>query len=72
MNRRSCEGFIKGDRLNTMHRQKNPKDKLVFLNVSNQLEQATPIRRIARENGISKSTVYEIKKRLEGGVSGRG
>lgn len=51
---------------------KDPKDKLVFLSVKNQLHEAVPIRRIARENGISKTTVYEIKKRIEVGVSSHG
>lgn len=47
---------------------KDPKDKLVFLNVRHQLNEARPIRWIARENGISKSTVYEIKKRVMSGA----
>lgn len=47
---------------------KDPKDKLVFLNVKHQLDKAKPIRWIARENGISKSTVYEIKKRVIDGA----
>ncbi len=58
-------GVYKGRPLKYHAQAKNPKDKLVFFNVSNQLDEAIPIRRIARENGISKSTVYEIKKRIE-------
>lgn len=65
-------GIYKGRPLKYHAQAKNPKDKLVFLNVSHQLEREIPIRQIARENGISKSTVYEIKKRIEGGVSSHG
>lgn len=65
-------GVYKGRPLKYHAQAKNPKDKLVFLNVSNQLDEAIPIRRIARENGISKSTVYEIKRRIEIGVSNYG
>lgn len=65
-------GVYKGRPLKYHAQAKNPKDKLVFSNVRNQLSEATPIRRIARENGISKSTVYEIRKRIEMGVSNYG
>jgi len=65
-------GIYKGRPLKYHAQAKNPKDKLVFLNVSHQLEREIPIRQIARENGISKSTVYEIKKRIEEGVSSHG
>lgn len=65
-------GIYKGRPLKYHAQAKNPKDKLVFLNVNHQLEQEIPIRQIARENGISKSTVYEIKKRIEEGGSSHG
>lgn len=65
-------GVYKGRPLKYHAQAKDPKDKLVFLNVSNQLNEAIPIRRIARENGISKSTVYEIRKRIEMEVSNYG
>lgn len=65
-------GIYKGRPLKYHTQAKNPKDKLVFLNVNHQLEQEIPIRQIARENGISKSTVYEIKKRIEEGGSSHG
>jgi len=65
-------GIYKGRPLKYHAKAKDPKDKLVYLNVSHQLEQEVPIRQIARENGISKSTVYEIKKRLEDGRGSRG
>lgn len=65
-------GIYKGRPLKYHAQAKNPKDKLVFLNVSHQLEREVPIRQIARENGISKSTVYEIKKRSEVEVSSHG
>lgn len=65
-------GVYKGRPLKYHAQAKDPKDKLVFSNVRNQLNEATPIRRIARENGISKSTVYEIRKRIEVGVSNHG
>lgn len=58
-------GVYTGRPLKYHAQAKDPKDKLVFLNVSHQLERKVPIRKIARENGISKSTVYEIKKRIE-------
>src|SRR5699024_1380595 len=65
-------GIYKGRPLKYHAKAKDPKDKLVYLNVSHQLEQEVPIRQIARENGISKTTVYEIKKRIEAGVSSHG
>lgn len=65
-------GIYKGRPLKYHAQAKNPKDKLVFLNVSHQLEREIPIRQIARDNGISKSTVYEIKKRIEEGASNHG
>jgi len=61
-------GVYKGRPVKYHAHAKDPKDKLVFYNVSHQLEKSVPIRRIARENGISKTTVYEIKKRIEVGV----
>lgn len=63
--RAKLRGVYRGRPLKYHAEAKDPKDKLVFVNVSRQLEKAVPIRRIARENGISKSTVYEIKKRIE-------
>lgn len=65
-------GIYKGRPIKYHAQAKNPKDKLVYLNVSHQLEQEVPIRQIARENGISKTTVYEIKKRIEEGASNHG
>jgi len=65
-------GIYKGRPIKYHAQTKNPKDKLVYLNVSHQLEQEVPIRQIARENGISKTTVYEIKKRIEEGASNHG
>src|SRR5699024_4884623 len=50
-------GVYKGRPLKYHAQAKNPKDKLVYFNVSHQLERETPIRQIARENGISKTTV---------------
>lgn len=65
-------GVYTGRPLKYHAQAKDPKDKLVFLNVSHQLAERMPIRKIARENGISKTTVYEIKKRIEAGVSSHG
>lgn len=65
-------GVYRGRPLKYHAQAKNPKDKLVFYSVKSQLDEAVPIRRIARENGISKSTVYEIRNRIEMGVSNCG
>ena len=65
-------GVYKGRPLKYHELAENPKDRLVFNNVSHQLYKAVPIRRIARDNGISKSTVYEIKKRIEVGIFSNG
>jgi|SRR5690625_819972 len=65
-------GVYKGRPVKYHALAEKPKDRLVFNNVSHQLDREIPIRRIARENGISKSTVYEIKKRIEVGVSSCG
>lgn len=61
-------GVYKGRPLKYHEQAKNPQDKLVFNNVNKQLDEGMPVRRIARENGISKSTVYEIKRRIEEGA----
>ncbi|MGX7112787.1 recombinase family protein [Gemella cuniculi] len=42
---------------------KNPQDKFIYECVISMLENKKPIQSIARQIGISKSTVYEIKKR---------
>lgn len=60
-------GVYKGRPVKYHEQAKNPQDKLVFNNVNKQLGAGMPIRRIARENGISKTTVYEIKRRIEKG-----
>ena len=65
-------GIYKGRPLKYHAKARDPKDKLVYLNVSHKLEQEVPIRQIAREKGIPKTTVYEIKKRIEAGVSSHG
>lgn len=65
-------GVYKGRPLRYHAQAKDPKDKLVFYSVKGQLQEEIPIRKIARENGISKSTVYEIRKRIDVGVSSYG
>src|SRR5690625_7929573 len=65
-------GVYKGRPVKYHALAETPKDRLAFNNVSHQLDREIPIRRIATENGIYKSTVDEIKKGIEVGVSSCG
>ena len=43
---------------------KNAKDKLIYQNVKRMLDEQIPVTQIAKENGISRQTVYIIQKRI--------
>lgn len=58
-------GVYKGRPIKYNESSKNPQNRLIFKNICIELRKDTPIRQIARENGVSKSTVYSIKQRME-------
>lgn len=59
------KNVYKGKPIKYSENAKNPKDRLIFSNVKNMLENNEPVKQIAENVGIARSTVYEIKKRLE-------
>ncbi|EMF0203450.1 helix-turn-helix domain-containing protein [Enterococcus hirae] len=42
----------------------DPQKRLVFLTVVTMLQQRIPVAEIAKENGLSRTTIYKIKKRI--------
>lgn len=61
------KGVYKGRPIKYSDNSKNAKDRIIYKNIVYGLEQQKPIRQIARENGVSKSTIYLIKTRLKEG-----
>lgn len=43
---------------------KETKDRLIYQNVKRMLEENLPVTQIAKENGISRQTVYTLQKRI--------
>ena len=58
-------GVYKGRPIQYHEHAKNAKDRLIYHNVKLMLEEHLPVTQIAKENGISRQTVYIIRKRLE-------
>lgn len=58
-------GVYKGRPIQYHEHAKNAKDRLIYHNVKRMLEEHLPVTQIAKENGISRQTVYIIRKRLE-------
>ena len=58
-------GVYKGRPIQYHEHAKNAKDRLIYHNVKRMLEEHLPVAQIAKENGISRQTVYIIRKRLE-------
>lgn len=58
-------GIYKGRPIQYHEHAKNAKDRLIYHNVKRMLEEHLPVAQIAKENGISRQTVYIIRKRLE-------
>lgn len=58
-------GVYKGRPIQYHERAKNAKDRLIYHNVKRMLEEHLPVTQIAKENGISRQTVYIIRKRLK-------
>lgn len=58
-------GVYKGCPIQYHEHAKNAKDRLIYHNVKRMLEEHLPVTQIAKENGISRQTVYIIRKRLE-------
>lgn len=57
-------GVYKGRPIQYHEHAKNAKDRLIYHNVKRMLEEHLPVTQIAKENGISRQTVYIIRKRL--------
>jgi len=58
-------GVYKGRPIQYHEHAKNAKDRLIYQNVKQMLEKHFPVAQIAKENGISRQTVYIIRKRLK-------
>ncbi len=58
-------GVYKGRPIQYHEHAKNAKDRLIYHNVKRMLEEHVPVTQIAKENGISRQTVYIIRKRLD-------
>ena len=58
-------GVYKGRPIQHHEHAKNTKDRLIYHNVKRMLEEHLPVTQIAKENGISRQTVYIIRKRLK-------
>lgn len=58
-------GVYKGRPIQYHEHAKNAKDRLIYHNVKRMLEEHLPVTQIAKENGISRQTVYIIRKRIE-------
>lgn len=57
-------GVYKGRPMQYHEHAKNAKDKLIYQNVKRILDEQIPVTQIAKENGISRQTVYIIQKRI--------
>lgn len=57
-------GVYKGRPMQYHEHAKNAKDKLIYQNVKRMLDEQIPVTQIAKENGISRQTVYIIQKRI--------
>ncbi|TDM18030.1 recombinase family protein [Macrococcoides canis] len=58
------KGVYKGKPFEYSSNARDPKKRIVYENVINQLNNNEAISKIAKENGITRQTVYAIKKRL--------
>lgn len=63
--RAKAQGRMKGKPHLYSANSKDKQKQLVYKNVVKQLEENTPIKHIAESNGISRPTVYSIKRELE-------
>ena len=57
-------GVYKGRPIQYHENAKNAKDRLIYQNIKRMLEEGLPVTQIAKENGISRQTVYIIQKRM--------
>ena len=58
-------GVYKGRPIQYHEHAKNAKDRLTYHNLKRMLDEHLGVTQIAKENGISRQTVYIIRKRLE-------
>ena len=56
-------GVYKGRPIKYHAKAKNPQDRFIYESVVSMLQDKKPVQSIARQIGIAKSTVYDIKKR---------
>lgn len=57
-------GVYKGRPIQYHENAKNAKDRLIYQNIKRMLDEGLPVTQIAKENGISRQTVYIIQKRM--------
>lgn len=57
-------GVYKGRSIQYHEHAKNATDRLIYQNVKRMLDEQIPVTQIAKENGISRQTVYIIQKRI--------
>ena len=57
-------GVYKGRPIQYHEHAKNATDRLIYQNVKRMLDEQIPVTQIAKENGISRQTVYIIQKRI--------
>ena len=58
------KGHYKGRPVKYAADAKNPRDRMTYQVIVNKLKQAEPIKKIAEDTGVTRDTVYRIKKEL--------
>lgn len=58
------KGHYKGRPVKYSAEAKNPRDRMIYHVIVNKLKQEEPIKKIAKDAGVTRDTVYRIKKEL--------
>lgn len=58
------KGYYKGRPLKYCANAKNPKDRMTYQVIVNKLQREEPVKKIAEDTGVTRDTVYRIKKEL--------
>lgn len=58
------KGHYKGRPVKYSAEAKNPRDRMIYHVIVNKLKQEEPIKKIAEETGVTRDTVYRIKKEI--------
>ena len=59
------KGHYKGRPVKYSADAKNPRDRMTYHVIVNKLKQEEPIKKIAEETGVTRDTVYRIRKEVE-------